>query len=710
MMKNPVFTRVSADTAPAASADRAVRDQEFTQLCPRTEDDPQRLYGRVTKTLDPYFFTRGSTYLDGQRDALSDIIKGILDDSRQGVFAVPLVPGGGKSTLLRALLTVFAEVFRGMSDPIAQRLGGVVVVVEKTSEGDELEDLCNSGLEPGEPAVARLISSTNDYNLQQGKCLTGTAATYADCLRKDCPSAAVCPLLNAMMHLAETPVLILLHARLAQHLPDLTSFTTWCQADGTEHRRTLILIDECPALVREEVVSTLTINAAENDLLAQRDSRPWEMRYLKRMVQGSWNHAIRIPFDRLNGQLSREKRDAAVLTPEELSDVGMTGSALRETQEWLTKYKAPPFSPAVRMTEVLLQETGKFFHFGKNLEVVVPSLQTIRSDGPLRSFIFSGTAGLLPELALNPDIDLLPTELPESYERLTIHVQRDGVIGMTRTGLQRSGAVQAVALWLQRLLPEVAQKHGRVLLVTYKFLSQQLLELLGEECRNLVYTVNMPDGSGPCLPYFGGVAGSNKFRDATAVICLSMPRVEPRVYLSRALAIDPDGVHMEELSRAAEALERQPCILDMQDHYLAHDLVQMAFRSRLRHHGDTTQVELWLTQPPGPVLKLLRDYFPDCAVDECPTLPEDCHLAVSTARQRKGSPANTALLLSALLAVPEGEEITPAQLREQTGLTQNQYKEAIRAPSVKELFRTEFDTFGSGKNQKIRRVSSKNAA
>ena len=26
--------------------------------------------------------------------------------------------------------------------------------------------------------MARLISSTNDYNLQQGKCLTGTAATY----------------------------------------------------------------------------------------------------------------------------------------------------------------------------------------------------------------------------------------------------------------------------------------------------------------------------------------------------------------------------------------------------------------------------------------------------------------------------------------------------------------------------------------------------
>lgn len=710
MMKNPVFTRASADIAPAASTDRAVRVEEFTKLRPRTVDDPQRLHGRVMKSLDHLFSTRGATYLSGQREALSAIVKTVLDDSLQGVFAVPLVPGGGKSTLLRALLTVFAEVFHDMPGPIAQRLGGVVVVVEKTSEGDELEDLCNSGLEPGEPAVARLISSTNDYNLQQGKCLTGTAATYADCLRKDCPSAAVCPLLNAMMHLAETPVLILLHARLAQHLPDLTSFTTWCQADGTEHRRTLILIDECPALVREEVVSTLTINAAENDLLAQRDSRPWEMRYLKRMVQGSWNHAIRIPFDRLNGQLSREKRDAAVLTPEELSDVGMTGSALRETQEWLTKYKAPPFSPAVRMTEALLQETGKFFHFGKNLEVVVPSLQTIRSDGPLRSFIFSGTAGLLPELALNPDIDLLPTELPESYERLTIHVQRDGVIGMTRTGLQRSGAVQAVALWLQRLLPEVAQKHGRVLLVTYKFLSQQLLELLGEECRNLVYTVNMPDGSGPCLPYFGGVAGSNKFRDATAVICLGMPRVEPRVYLSRALAIDPDGSHAEELSHATEALERQPCALKMQDIHLAHELVQMVFRSRLRCHGDKAPIELWLTQPPDAVLVLLHDYFGDCRFEKHNALPAECHSKLHTSKQRNGIQTNAARLYEALLAVPEGSETTPAQLREQAGLTQDQYKESMRAAPVRDLFHTVFTTFGSGKNQKIRRAPTAKAA
>ena len=95
-MENPAFTMVSADTALHASADRAVRVEEFTQLRPRAQDDPQRLHGKVMKALNHYFLTRGSTYLSGQRDVLSAIVKAILDDGQTGMFAVPLVPGGGK--------------------------------------------------------------------------------------------------------------------------------------------------------------------------------------------------------------------------------------------------------------------------------------------------------------------------------------------------------------------------------------------------------------------------------------------------------------------------------------------------------------------------------------------------------------------------------------------------------------------------------------
>ena len=709
-MENPEFATVLADTAPAASADRAVRVEDFTQLCPRAEGDPQRLYGRVTKTLDHYFFTRGLTYLDGQRDALSDIIKEVLDDSRQGVFAVPLVPGGGKSTLLRALLTVFAEVFRGMSDPIAQRLGGIVVVVEKTAEGDELEQLCNNGLEPGEPPVARLLSAVNDYNLKKGRCLTGEARTYAECPRHACREAANCPLLHTMEGLGETPILILLHARLAEHLPDLTPFTTWCEADGTEHHRTLLLIDEAPELVRQDVVSAQSLNEAEGELLDMRPSYSREDRYAKQRTLESFVHALRIPFDRLQRCEYGKTRRSAVLTASELKQAGFKNDQLTELMARLEDYQAQPSCKAGKLASALLTDNGKLSCFGKNFELASPSLHTIRADTPLRTFIFSGTAQLIPQLTDNPNVTLLDTNFHESYSRLTIHVQRDGALKTSRTGLQTTGTVEALVLWLQGLLPELFRSHGRVLLVTYKRWARRIWELLDDECREMVFTAVIPESDETCLPYFGGVAGSNDFRNATAVVCLGLPRLEPGDYLYRALAVDPDKSHAEELAHANGPLERQPCVLNAQDTHLAHELVQMVFRSRLRCHGDTAPIELWLTQPPDAVLTLLGNYFGDCCFEKHNAFPPECHSKLHTSRQRNGTQTNAARLYEALLTVPDGGKTTPALLREQSGLTQSQYKEAVRSASVQALLRTEFTTFGSGKNQKIHRVPTAKAA
>ena len=710
MMKKPIVATVSVDTAPAASEGRAVRVEEFTQLRPRAVGDPQRLYGRVMESLCSYFSTHGTTWVSGQQEALASIVKEVLDDSRQGVFAVPLVPGGGKSTVMRALLTVFAEVFRDMSDPIAQRLGGVIIVVEKTLEGDELEELCNNGLEPGEPPVARLLSAVNDYNLKKGRCLTGEARTYAECPRHACREAANCPRLHTMDGLGATPILILLHARLAEHLPDLTPFTTWCEADGTEHHRTLLLIDEAPELVRQDVVSAQSLNEAEGELLDMRPSYSREDRYAKQRTLESFVHALRIPFDQLQRREYGKTRRSAVLTASELKQAGFKNDQLTELMTRLEDYQAQPSCKAGKLASALLTDNGKLSCFGKNFELASPSLHTIRADTPLRTFIFSGTAQLIPQLTDNPNVTLLDTNFQETYARLTIHVQRDSVLKTSRTGLQTAGALEALVLWLQVLLPELAQTHGRVLLVSYKRMARRVWELLGEECQQLVFTAVIPESGETCLPYFGGVAGSNAYRDATAVVCLGLPRLEPGDYLHRALAIDPDGSHAEELSHATEALERQPCALKMQDIHLAHELVQMVFRSRLRCHGDKTPIELWLTQPPDAVLALLHDYFGDCRFEKHNALPAECHSKLHTSKRRNGIQTNTARLYEALLAIPKGSETTPAQLREQTGLTQDQYKEAMRAAPVRELFRAGFTTFGSGKSQKIRRVPTAKAA
>lgn len=471
-----------------------------------------------------------------------------------------------------------------------------------------------------------------------------------------------------------------------------------------------MLIDETPELVRQDVVSAQSLNEAEGELLDMRPSYSREDRYAKQRTLESFVHTLRIPFDRLQRCEYGKTRRSAVLTASELEQAGFKNDQLTELMTRLEDYQAQPSCKVGKLASALLTDNGKLSCFGKNFELASPSLHTIRADTPLRTFIFSGTAQLIPQLTDNPNVTLLDTNFQESYARLTIHVQRDSVLKTSRTGLQTTGALEALVLWLQVLLPELAQTHGRVLLVSYKRMARRVWELLGEECQQLVFTAVIPESDETCLPYFGGVAGSNAYRDATAVVCLGLPRLEPGDYLRRALAIDPDGSHAEELSHATEALERQPCALKMQDIHLAHELVQMVFRSRLRCHGDKAPIELWLTQPPDAVLALLHDYFGDCRFEKHNALPAECHSKLHTSKQRNGIQTNAARLYEALLAIPEGLETTPAQLREQSSLTRDQYKEAMRAASVRELFRTGFTTFGSGKNQKIRRVSSKNAA
>lgn len=136
--------------------------QGFQELNPRGESDPMKLYLSVLKELDNYFLIRGLTYLDGQRKLLSDAVDAVLQAVSGTVTAIPFQPGLSKSTTIRALLKVFAQEFRTHT-PIAQRIGGVITVVEKTAEAEELEKLCNG---PGDwGPVAKAISSPNDYNL-----------------------------------------------------------------------------------------------------------------------------------------------------------------------------------------------------------------------------------------------------------------------------------------------------------------------------------------------------------------------------------------------------------------------------------------------------------------------------------------------------------------------------------------------------------------
>ena len=283
---------------PAIRARWGVRDDwgEFQKLKLRKTSDPMKLYPRVLEKLDRYFSTRGLTYLSGQRELLAKAIEAVLQISPGTATAIPFQPGLGKSTLIRALLEVFSNEFRENTS-IAQAIGGVIVVVEKTAEADELEELCNGP--ENRPPVARAISAPNDYNLAQGKCLNGTATTYKECPGRSCPDYSDCPLAQSASQTHDTPILVMLHARYQRHMEDMTPFLTWENEDG-EHTRTLLLVDELPPMIEDNALNLEVLNKIESELAQFKPSYQLQCWKEKATVLYEWNAAMRSPYFQLS--------------------------------------------------------------------------------------------------------------------------------------------------------------------------------------------------------------------------------------------------------------------------------------------------------------------------------------------------------------------------------------------------------------------------
>ena len=157
-------------------------------------------------------------------------------------------------------------------------------------------------------------------------------------------------------------------------------------------------------------------------------------------------------------------------------------------------------------------------------------------------------------------------------------------------------------------------------------------------------------------------------------------------------------------------LDCSPCTLKMQDITLARDLVQLVFRSALRNHGENQPIEVWLLQPPNDMVNHLRSFFTGCQIYERTDLPEACRFAAISNREYNGNLTHAAKLMQYLQSLDENVFFTPEQIRECTGLSRNQFKEAKKHPDVKGYFHSHIQVLGSGKNTKYMKHNIKHTA
>lgn len=661
------------------------------------------LTGQVMDELDEYFSTRGLTYLSGQRELLRDTVRLMLGEAEKPVTTIPLLPGMGKSTLVRALVKVLTREFVRMSD-YAKSLGGVILVVEKTAEAYELRDLIQENA-PNRDLV-RVLESPNDFNITHGGCQRSDVQTRAECPGKDCPQAAECRLLHAADKANQTPFLVFMHARYDQYyIENLSALREWSSGEETIYTRKLLIVDEAPNLMKVSKLSTSVIAACEGMISTYKPSYELSWDKPKQTLLSTLNYSLRIPFQKLLRQYKANGSRIAMATSDDFNAAAFDWSKLDPFCDQLEHYAGPRSDEIIETVSVLSKQPAAY-QIGQEHELTVPHCRPFDIRDDLRTFILSGSAFLSPELYENPEVDIPSADVQESYQRLTIHVQRsDTRFSISKTAMANKTTRNVLTVWLKNKLSGMA--GHQVLVVTYKGYAKELWDALSEFHDRLI-PLQADDNSGPkeSLPYFGGMNGSNRYNEADCVICAGLGRFDSEEYFNRALAFDFDGSAWGEFEQACldpsfRNTDDLACVQKMRNLTMARDLVQLVFRSTLRNHGGKEPVSLWLIQPPEKVVMHVRESFRDCQHDEISELPFECLSELAAGRTFQGKPTHASKLLK-WLADWDGSPILIAEVQGQLGMKPGQWKEARKNAAVKEAFK-HIETDGSGKNCKIKR-------
>lgn len=670
----------------------AAPTSDFPVLHRRDESDPMQLLPQVRKKLQSYFRQRDLAPLPGQMEQLMQAAEAILEGKPGKIVAVPFRPGFGKSTLIRAILEVLAQEFSA-STPISETIGGVIVVVEKTSEGEELEHLCND-LTGQQVAVS--IASANDYTLGQGRCFNGTAHSFKECPRRSCPDYSQCPLMHAMRHIDHTPILILLHARYQRFMEDMSPFLVW-HNDVRDQRRTLLLVDEKPEMIDTQALDTQKLNTLDSELTQLYPSHNPHFSSLKEHVHIRLSSEVIGPYNRLRKLIrqkcSQEHDYYGIITWQDLSQAGFDPQELECLRQALVDYLPSDEHPALDIVDLLLNQQTFFYAIGNDIQLFLPRLR--QPDGRLATFLFSGTISLSPELTRNPSVIVLPDRSQVSFGRLTIHLQHSK-FSYSREGFQSENNRAAFLAWLRELLPGLRPR--KVLLVTYKKWAGYFWEKLSD-FHDILIPYTGSDGTAQnMLPYFGGMNGSNLYRESSCVICLGLNRYDPVAYISKALALDPGQTILRQVQQGGLPLSKASQVEEIQHLTLAQDLVQLFLRSSLRNYSETTPVDLWLLEAPDEVALLLLNYFGDCQFQEYPALPQQSEVAAVIAKQRKGKQTSAGKLLEFLISWDGKGGITPTEIQQAAGISQSQFKEARKHPVVRAYSAKHLVRIGSGIN------------
>lgn len=647
------------------------------------------LKNRILKRLDRVFRDRGG-YHSGQRKALEQIVEAVLDIKIGTATAVTLTPGGGKSTTLRAIVIELCEEFFD-STFLSTIIGGGIVVVETIAEALEFAETCYKAGIP--PEIIRVIQTPNQANLKNGGCIAEIATVHEECPGADCPRFGECPIYASLKMVDQVPFIIITRERYLFFMESLGPLESWSTEDGTAMKRNILLIDEAPEMIDENVLQSVSLAQLSAALGNTKQFR------LNPILERWWNRAVIKPFLAAKELISKSPDTFGSLTREQFEEFGFDFESLeRLLSRIVTSSRNRSTTRKFRsLLTGIIQGEHKYFLKNRDISIMVPRLKQITGENMPATFIFSGTADLIPELAQNPEIQMLDTPLDVDFSRLTFHIQRGNEFNFTKTASFHDYNLEGAIEWAQSCISGTLSQHDKVFVMTYRDHAPEVWEALKGEFGNRLVPYQERDGSDPYrVPYFGGTNGSNNYLSCTGVIALGFNRFPPDSYLSRAVAMA--GVS-EEWKKLLDGIQSEEQLIDrMQSTLLAQELIQLIFRSDLRNHGSTRHIDVCLLHPPVAVLKLLARTFPGCKFLEYDRLTNECLIA-SLQRTYKGKRRHHEVILEQLLLWDGSEPITRKAIAASVPLTPEQFKEGWKHDAVKAFLAERTTSTGTTKDK-----------
>lgn len=643
----------------------------------------------------------------------------ILSSDSPGIQVIPARAGAGKSTWIRAFLLTLCSLWQA-ADPLAGFFGGVLLILQKVEELNEIDQMIKDAFPQANPPLMVPLQSLTASGKESGRCVNPEVRDYQECPGEQCPSAGTCPLLHQQEAGRQAFLLGATQARFygLRQSEQLDTLLLRKTEDGQLVRRRFVLFDEKPELFQIWALDQTQINRLSTRLERLPSDRSLSDLQVGRLQQ-KLHFTIEIPFqesrrstviqlpsgktaDQLVGFYYPQGTDPAEFEAIRTSLIRHLGQSNRELLTCLHVAEH-----LYRGSPCLFCKAGSFhLFFATDGTSALDNHQTL---------IFDATAEVDGDYCHQPRLRLLSPSPPREMSNVTFHVFSDSKLNVSKAAMmKKSWLPEALCTLIEALLTRFP---GKTFLCTYKAYSTYFACSLSAQA--LKQIVLMPGQDPPCVPYFGGTNGSNRFRTCTNVILLGYPRLDPESYLERCYAAWKDAGFQEQLEQLCarmsmqdhpwkEGLRALPMMCAYEDRHLAARLEQEIYRCALRDRSCSANIHIFLFHPPSAMWDILKERFPGCQVDLQDTLPECILQAIEGKKSYRGKPTAQTKVRQ-FLETWDGSSISVPQLRTQLEISLSAWKELQRTGQLSLLLEHfEAERFGRGQNAQIRRLPPPN--